>query len=315
MPYCRFICLNSFIKFGLAALFISSGQGLIALELSSPLLRENLKSKNSWIVLSLVAESEKQASITPDGEKLRKELEEAIQVAGGDVLNLSLADRMRLERLWSLPYSGRFSDELKKEALDNKAGILTGSYSVQSPEKIQLLMLTAQEQKSLIFYEDSKASANKTSATQVPEPKIVVNSDDSMPSHKTERQGFKWPSLTDNLEPSRQLPDEKQRRRSTHQHAIDQRKERLKTQLNNNSVLQRYKTEIAAKSENEKVQLCGEFINNASNSILTSTKIELFSRAYVLNASLNHPDLAIESQLLEQLISHEDFFRDRDKKF
>lgn len=311
--------MSSFLKWGFGALLIASGHGLIALELSSPLLRENLKSKNAWIVLSLVAESEKQASITPDGERLRKELEEAVQTAGGEVLSLSLADRMKLERLWSLPYSGRFSEELKKEALDFKAGILTGSFSVQSPDKIQLLMLTAHEQKSLVFHEEAQASVSKA----VVHPSVAVaKPEDSAPvakpedvSHKTERQGFKWPSLTENLEPSRQLPDEKQRRRSTHQVALDRRKELLKAQLDKNSVLQRYKEEIASKSENEKIQLCGEFINNASNSILTSTKIELFSRAYILNASLKNPDLGVQSQLLEQLISHEDFFRDRSNQY
>ena len=267
------------------------------MELHNPLLLENLKTKSPWIVLSLVAESEKQAAITPEGERLRKELEEAIQANGGEVLPLSLADRMKLERLWSLPYSGRFSDELKKEALSLHAGIITGNFPVQSPEKVQLLLLTSEEQKSLVFHEDLPQQQIK------PEPNPIAQ--------KIEPQGFKWVSLTDNLEPSRQSPEENQRRRSANPQALDRRKERLQEQLNKNIVLQRYKEELAGKSEDERSQLCGEFIQKANNSIMTSSKIEMLSRAYIINEGLKNPDAPIRSQLLEQLISHEDFYRDR----
>jgi hypothetical protein len=287
------------LKFSTLLLCVGFSAQLLALELKNPALISTLTTQSPWIVLGLVGESEKQSCITPEGDRIRKELEEAIQLAGGEVLPLSLTDRMKLERLWSLPYTGRFSEELKKSSLDIHAGVVSGSYALQNPEKIQLILLTPIEQKSLVFHETIGLTSQKLTREEEPRQE-----------HES-KSAFKWISLTENLEPSRQLPEEKSRRRSSNQMALEKRKANLKLHLDSNPVLQKYKSEIAEKSEAEKMQLCQGLINESNNSFMTSSKIELLSRAYILNQSSQTPNLEIQAQLLERLISHEDFFNDR----
>lgn len=266
---------------------------------------------NPYILLSLVSDSEKQASITPKGEKLRLQLEEHLQNLGAEILPLSLSERMKLERMWSLPYTGRFSDELKAEVKNLKAHLVSGSYTEQS-QHIKLLAYNFKSNKTSIHRASAdpqnKTSQDKTSqASQTSQSQ--ANSVDNRASESINQSQALWNFET--FEPSRERPEERKRRKLRNPRLSSKRIDHITEQLNNSSVLQSYKQEQAQKSKTELISLRNNLIQRAQNSFMTSSKIELYSRAFILNDMIKPADQDIKNKLSQLLLDHQEFFLDR----
>ena len=281
-------------------------------------LKHNLKDSSPWLVLGLVADSETQSSITPKGQELRKELEQQIQKLGGEILPLPLSQRMKLERLWSLPFSGTFNDELKEEATQLKANIITGSFNPLGSGEAQILTFDIENKKTLIHYcvLNTPVTSELPQTTHASPTQMELEPLDTPRASRSAHQPIvsaldKNPWGIETFEPTRQKPDERARRRTRNPRATEARNKLIQDHFSNNKVLKQFQMEHQQKSTNELIAIRNNLIQRAQSSFMTSSKIELYSRAYIINDLLQPADLQTEDKLLELLQDHQEFFLER----
>lgn len=282
---------------------------LLSMNLDNPQLIEKIKHKGPWLTLGIVADSEKQSTILPKGRELRKQLETAIQDKGGEILIVSLSERMKLERLWTLPYTGRFSKPLRDEARSLGAGIMTGSYINHDHDQIQLIVLEPNQEKVNVFH----LAQTETSPSIIPAP-------DRKPKTRPKQSEPKWIFKLNSFEPSRETPRERRKRHSDHESHQNKLKIKLHHRLITNPVLQesilklnkehhidkpltKYGSEVYTKTRDQLIQ-------RGQQSFMTSSKIEYLSRAYLLNEQLPSPDQKIKEELISSILSHQIFIDD-----
>jgi hypothetical protein len=283
-----------------------------------PQLQEQILTPTPWISLGIVADSEKKSSITPRGEELRKALQHLIQMNGGENLPLALSTRMKLERMWSIPFTGQFSKELKAKAKEHKSNLISGSYSPSSPKSLQVLTYIYEADRTYIYHCTTSDTNTK------PLPNLPTPQTQKLPLQRpieTQNQQTKIESATPTLpqsiwefesfEPSRQRPDEQTRRRYRNPRAVGIRKSNLQQHLDNNDILKKYQDTQIHKSQRELITLRNDLIERSQNSFMTSSKIELLSRAYTINGIITPEDLNIKEKIVERLLAHEEFFSER----
>jgi hypothetical protein len=281
------------------------------MNLDNPQLIEQIKNKGPWLTLGIVADSEKKSTILPKGRELRKQLETSIQNKGGEILTLSISERMKLERLWTLPYTGRLSQSLRDEVKSLGAGIVTGSYPSHDSEQVQLIVLGPNQDKAIVYH----LPPTKSQPSIIPAPKP--------PSSRThpKRIDTKWLFSNKKLEPSREPPRERRKRRSDNESHQAKLKTKLHQRLLSNPILQQSIASIdrennldepADKNSQAIYTLTrDQLIQKGQQAFMTSTKIEYLSRAYVLNEKLLAPDQRIKEELISSILSHQIFINDR----
>jgi len=292
----------------------------------SQVLQATLSGNGPFVVLGMVSDSEQQTTITEEGIELRKSMELAIQSLGEEVTPLASSERMKLERLWSLPFTGRVSDELKAELHNLKSGLITGSFSPHHPEDLMVIVMLASGNRSLVFHEKSGPSPlapviHGDAAT--PTPVSSNNPDEAItpsqpsstipPPDKPQAPSDNPPvtpgvlSLGTRFPTSRTLPKESRRTRKV---STQQKLEQLKLELLENEVLREFSKERSQLSDQQKLVDCQNLIDSAQNTLLTSSKIEFLRRAFILNASMASPSKELERHTLERLLEHKEFFNE-----
>jgi hypothetical protein len=299
----------------LITLFSLTSTGVATeVQLSSDLISK-LKQETPWLILGFVSDSETQSSITSKGQGLRKEIEQQIQSMGGEVLPIPLSQRMKLERMWSLPFTGAFSKELKQEASELKANLLSGTFHPQASAEVQILTFNIDNKKTLIHYCDTMtpAAPNGPEARKMP----LLERMQPQTSARTQRTSQSTNPLADSpwgfetFEPTRQKPDERARRRTRNPRATEARAQLIHDHLNHSKVLTQFKMEHQQKSTDELISIRNDLIHRAQSSFMTSSKIELYSRAHAINTLIQPVDEATEKELLERLLDHQEFFLER----
>ena len=295
----------------------------------SELLKTTLSGNGPYVTLGIVSDSEQQSTISDDGIEIRKKMELTIQQESETITPLARSERMRLERLWSLPFTGRISDDLKKEIRTLGSGLVTGSYSPHDKESFMVLVLPKNDDRVLVFHEKQPKSSpsvtsgsNSNSTTKSPSPQHNVTT-----QPKTSNQPSTAPSanstIKDNpptaepspapgifvlgtqLKSSRALPMETRRTRRVRS---ANKLEQLRLELMGNDILRAFVNERKHLSDENKITTCRGFLDSAQNTLLTASKIELLRRAFILNASMKSPLKEIEQHTLERLLEHQEFF-------
>ncbi|MBF0197821.1 MAG: hypothetical protein HQL32_08920 [Planctomycetes bacterium] len=255
--------------------------------------------QGKWVVLSLVADSEKAPSVTEQGRAYRKMLEECVQKQGGEVFTLSLNERKQWEQLWSSPFKARISQSLKDQAQQEGVNILTGSYPENKPQALTLNSYDSQKKKSTVYYAGAKKQ------TQVASADKVVKKEEAS-SNKVE---LSVNTLSFNrVEPSRQRPEGRERRRRRSSIESGDLK-KLEARLKANPVLKDFSKSYENKSSVEVSKDLEYYIRQSERSWVASTKIEMLSRAYILmDRSGSSPEKV--NELLKKLQKHEDFYNE-----
>jgi len=296
----------------------------------SQLLEATLSGNGPFVTLGIISDSEQQSTINDHGLLIRKKIELAIQKLGEEVTPLARAERMKLERMWSLPFTGRITDQLKNEAKTLKSGLITGSFSPHDSDDLMLLVVLANGNRTLVFHEQRPVPVKQTdSASTAPAPKELPSKaemKESAPkepvstipppvSHKENHSDKSDPSppgvfnFGTQLTNSRELPKETKRPRRL---SLDKKLEHLKLELIGNEILKAYAREHIELSDEEKLNACRELIKSAQNTFLTSSKIEFLRRAFILNTSMKSPVEKIERHTLERLLEHREFINEPD---
>lgn len=288
---------------------ISGTLSLQAFETSNPKLLKLIDEGSPWVVLSPVSDSETQSVITPEGQDLRKSMETFIQETGAEVLPLSVSERVKLERAWSLPFTGRVNEALKTSLKELEASLFTGSYSPDQPDDLRLLLNTRSDRRNLTFYEKvspkSTLSVESVSPTPPPETQSVE------PTQTDPPQNTPFRPITQELRPlvpSRELPNEEPRRRRPMKE--EKLLEMMREELSNNKVLKAFALEhqdITLDARKSKIK---ELVEKSQNHFLTSTKIEYLRRAFILVMGLPGDTVAAEKDILLKLLEHRSFYRD-----
>jgi hypothetical protein len=253
----------------------------------------------TWAVLSFVFDTEKGATINKDGIQHRLNYETLIQTNGGTIYTMARSERKKLEKMWSSPFTGRLSDELKKYAKKNQICILTGSYSINENNKVSLLHFDYKVNKVLVHH-------NQAISVHVEKENIV-------PVRKEKRNRvLPKDSFTIDLQPYESV-----RRRPEHfkgRRAKRENKEKalqlMKKHFSTNPVLQTLKKEYANSSDKEKIKAAQDLTRRATESWLTTSKIELMSRAWVLLDMVPGVSEKEKNEILYDIIERENFSAD-----
>lgn len=261
-----------------------------------------LKSPQPWVVLGFVADAEQGALIDQRGDRLRREAEMALQKQGAKIYSLSLSERQKWEQLWGLPFTGRLPDKLIDElAKPQHLNVLAGSYPNHSPDSITTLAYDDASGRSYVFHNLPPVVAAPTPApAPAPSPEERGGEDRGW-NHR----------LLRTLEPSRERPlrtDGRLARASRRRTP-----EELGRKLAANPVLLKTQEEYRGKTPGEIEKAVEAFAEQGSHSILSSTSLEYFSRAYVL--ALMIPERGeLAARMLEEVAEREEFISEWDRK-
>lgn len=290
-------------------------------------LKKNLSGKGPFVVLGLVSDSEQNSTITEEGNSLRKKLEQAIQNSGGEITPLSRSERMKLERQWSLPFTGRINDELKAEIKVLKSGLVTGSFSPHEKDDLMLLVILPDNDRTLVFHENrpvlykTTAPDVKVEVKSIPSKEVLSHGESEAETEKPSTIPHKEPpktqpsseplaglfSLGGQLKTSRTIPKETRRTRKL---LKSEKLDHLRMELMGNQVLKEYVSERKNLNDDQKLAVCQKLIESAQNTLLTASKIEFLRRAFILNASRISPLPEIEKHTLDRLLEHREFFHE-----
>lgn len=270
-----------------------------------------LKASPKWVVLGFVADSEKIPTIEGRGHDMRKQLESRIQELGGEIHTMSLGERLKWERKWSLPFKGRLSKELLEDLAEKeKVNLLTGSYPSHSPTEISYLVYDHKTKKSSVIYETLKMqkkskNENMTSAL-----------DHNLESQMHEKKRVDQNESSDfikRISTRRQRPLEKNRRRQG-QRNEESRKLVIKEQLSKSQVMKDFIKPYQKKTRGELENEIEHYIEEADKSWFSSTKIEMLSRAWKISTLIPGQE-KLQANLLQQLAEHNEFASDWDENF
>ncbi len=253
----------------------------------------------TWVVLGFVEDSEQGATIDKTGNALRIKYEAFIQSMDGEVYTMASSERMKFQRMWSIPFTGRLSDELKKIAIKNKISIMTGSYSKSDKNKISVLCFEHLKNKVKVYHTEKvikKSNINKA---------VVIKPQSKRNANVTD--GFKINLKT--YESVRRRPDHLKGRRAKRKDK-DRELIQIKEYFSKSPVLQSLKNEFKNKTDSEKIKEAESYARRASDSWLTTTKIELMSRAWVLLDMVPSATEKEKNEILNAILEHENFSSD-----
>jgi hypothetical protein len=267
-------------------------------------LEESVIKGKTWAVLGFVEDSEKGANINDEGQRLRKEHEKLIQKLNGEIYTMASSERMKLERTWSLPFTGRLSNELKAYAKKNQIGIITGSYNKSNKKDVSLLCFDFLSNKVKVYYtkkkDESKAVSNN----------IILNSRKKEKEQNNARSGFKVEYRT--YESIRRRPSHLQGRRGKRGNK-EISISHIKSYFAKSPVLNSLKKEFKNKSDEEKIKEADRYVRKASESWLTTSKIEYLSRAWALLDMVPSVKDKEKNKIIDSILEHEEFFADRNE--
>lgn len=268
---------------------------------SIPLEEQKIKGRD-WLVLGFVQDSDSSSAITSLGHELRKKIEVDIQNLGGEIFTLRKSERRRLESLWSKPFTGRLNEQLKKFGEANQINILTGSYAKNKPEEITMLIFNYQLKKVKVLYQhtEEKGSLNH-----------LQNIEDKNTERNEQEEGklFRNPFQVKPLESVRRKPESFERRNSR-RYNVGKQKNAIVLHLRNNPVLNKLREESKKLSKEKVIGRANDLIQRAEESWMTTSKLELYSRAWVLLDILKDYEKE-KDDLVDQILEHEKFFDDR----
>ena len=260
----------------------------------------------SWLVLGFVSDSEKMPIIDTKGVAYRRDTEKIIQKQGGSIFSLSLSERTKLERIWSLPFTGRLDKKLLAFADENKINIVAGSFPAHAPEDITVLCYDHVAKKSLVWY----GVFEKESRELVGRRRSRVAAED-MSKESAARRSNSPLDYFKTIEPTRQRPEERLRRRSGNNASSARALESLRARLEGNAVLADFKKSFEGKDAAEIKKSIDSYLYQAESSWVSSTKIEMLSRAYILCVKAGNRE-SLGKTILARLNEHEAFYNDPD---
>lgn len=294
-------------------------------------LKKHISKDSQWIVLGFVADSENTPTIESKGHKLRKSLELYIQNEGGSVLTMSRAERIKWEKMWSLPYKGRYPKSLIDGlAKAEKVNVISGSYAPHSPSELTVLIYNQSKGKSEVVYLNQNLAISKPKEIKAPKeptsivaPKeIKISQDNNIarrddlkkiePRKETrkieEKDGF-FKNITSTRHQA--LSGTFKRRRLPR--SLKGKVEMIKTHLDKSEVMKEFVKPYKDKSpeviENDIV----EYIEKSKKTFFSSGKVENMCRAYALSNLLEGKE-EFKKGLLEQIAEHHAFSVSSDKR-
>lgn len=254
------------------------------------------------VILGFVEDAERGASIQQHGNILRKKFEVQLQKMGGEIFLLTLSERMKWERLWSLPYTSRLHQTLKEMAKEHQINLIVGSYTKYEPNNLTLLFYNPIDQKTKVYYQESSEGEK-----QVKKKRIKQNNESKNTSDVLKETIFK------RIEPFRQRPilshisSQRQRNRLS----MKAKRKVIHEQLQQHEALKEFQKTFESKSEKEIAEKVSQCIKDGDHAWMTSSKIDMYSKAYVLLQLLDHQK-ELSNKILDNLMEHEEFYLDRE---
>jgi hypothetical protein len=253
-------------------------------------------SGKTWVVLGFVEDSEQGAIIDKVGNELRMKYEALIQSMGGNIYTMASSERMKLQRMWSIPFTGRLPEQLKEFAVKNKISILTGSYLKSNKNNISILGYEYSNNKVKVYH-DSK----------------IINEPNESKARTVKPQEKRKNGVTDGFKINLKTYESVRRRPGHLKGRRDKRKDKnrelkqIREYFAKSPVLQSLKNKFKNKSDNDKIKEAESYAQRAADSWLTTTKIELMSRAWVLLDMVPSATEKEKNQILSSILEHEEF--------
>jgi hypothetical protein len=298
-------------------------------------LIKNLKSSERWLLLPLVEDREKGASLATNAKAWLYEKEAQLQDLDLEIMTLSQREQKQVIKWWTQPFTSRLNQELIDFCKSLNCNLLTAYHNPTDPQSFTYVVYSLEKKRQLVFRSPqstpkklAQTTPSKTPTKKVPvkakqsapkkinppeskvTPKVTVKTENKSSNFSEELQS--WFSIKERPERTRVSKDNGRHRRSTHPEVQQQHQASLHKSLMKNETLLKYAKSELSKGESAVEKNCLDHLKQAEESWMSSTKFEHLSRAYVLNQHLSTPNKELTDHLLAELTERQEFLNSWD---